>query len=225
MTPQETRVLPSVLSANFAHFARDVNQLEAAGCDLFHMDVMDGQFVPNLTFGPKLVRDLAEESKARFDCHLMVVRPEAAIPWFNHPSVEFMTIHAEATVHLHRALHQIRDMGKKAGVSLNPGTPLSLITNVLPDMDLLLLMTVNPGFGGQKYIPQMTDKITAASILCEAHGIILEVDGGINDETIPQVVRAGARYLVTGGGVYHQDNPAEAWKRLSETAAGAMRTP
>ena len=215
---QDIRVVPSLLSADFGRFSEQVALLENQGCDLFHVDVMDGHFVPNLTYGPKMVRDLAKKSKAGFDCHLMVREPEKMIPWFDHPSVRIITIHPEATVHLHRALHQIREMGKKAGVSLNPATPLSVIENVLPDLDLLMIMTVNPGFGGQSYIPQMTGKIADAAEICSGHNIIIEVDGGIDEKTLPETVKAGARYLVAGNAVYGREDPVKAWEQLEKMA-------
>lgn len=214
-------IVPSLLSADFGRLEEAVRMLQAAGCELFHVDVMDGQFVPNLTLGPKLVRDLAAGTGARFDVHLMVERPEALVPAYDSPAVEFITIHPEATVHLQRALVQIRSMGKKAGASLNPATPLSQIENVLPDLDLLLIMSVNPGFAGQEFIPQCAAKIAAARKLRGNHRFVIEVDGGINRETAKRAVAAGAEYLVTGSAVYGEADPVRALREMTRLARGA----
>jgi ribulose-phosphate 3-epimerase len=218
-------VLPSILSADFGRLEESVRLLRDAGCELFHVDVMDGRFVPNLTFGPKLVRDLGASTGVRFDVHLMVEEPEALVPMYDAPSVEYLTIHPEATVHLQRALAQIRDMGKKAGAALNPATPLSHIEHVLPDLDLLLIMTVNPGFSGQEFIPQLEEKIAAAAKLRRGHGFVIEVDGGINPETVSDVVAAGGEYLVAGSAVYGQKDPAAAYADMEARARKATSLP
>jgi len=214
-------VLPSILSADFGRLEAAVGLLRDAGCELFHVDVMDGRFVPNLTFGPKLVHDLGASTGVRFDVHLMVEEPEALVPMYDAPSVEYLTIHPEATVHLQRALAQIRDMGKKAGAALNPATPLSHIEHVLPDLDLLLVMTVNPGFSGQEFIPQLEEKIAAAAKLRGGHGFVIEVDGGVNPETVSSVVAAGGEYLVAGNAVYGQKDQAAAYKDMEARARKA----
>jgi len=211
-------VLPSVLSADFGRLEESVRLLQEAGCELFHVDVMDGRFVPNLTFGPKLVHDLGASTGARFDVHLMVEEPEALIPEYDAPTVEYLTIHPEVTVHLQRALVQIRSMGKKAGAALNPATPLGHVEHVLPDLDLLLVMTVNPGFSGQAFIPQLEAKIAAAAKLRAGHGFVLEVDGGINPETVARVAAAGGEFLVAGSAVYGEEDPVRAYRDLTARA-------
>lgn len=214
-------VLPSLLSADFGRLEEAVRVLQNAGCELFHVDVMDGQFVPNLTFGPKLVHDLATSTGARFDVHLMVERPEALVLAYESPAVEYLTIHPEATVHLQRALSQIRSLGKKAGAALNPATPLSHVENVLADLDLLLIMSVNPGFAGQEFIPVSLEKIAAAQKLRGDHRFVIEVDGGMNLATTEKVVSAGAEYLVAGSAIYGQDDPVAAYRAMTRQAARA----
>lgn len=197
-------IAPSLLSADFANFAQAARAAREAGAELLHFDVMDGVFVPNITFGPQTVRALRHHSDAIFDVHLMIVQPERYIEEFARAGADIITVHAEACVHLQRVLAQIRECGVRAGVSLNPATPLDVIEYVLPDIDLLLIMTVNPGFGGQQFIPEMLRKIARARAMLDEAGsdAWLEVDGGINGVTTPLVVRAGARVLVAGSSVF-----------------------
>lgn len=197
-------IAPSLLSADFANFAQAARAAREAGAELLHFDVMDGVFVPNITFGPQTVRALRHHSDAIFDVHLMIVQPERYIEEFARAGADIITVHAEACVHLQRVLAQIRECGVRAGVSLNPATPLDVIEYVLPDIDLLLVMTVNPGFGGQQFIPEMLRKIARARAMLDEAGsdAWLEVDGGINGVTTPLVVRAGARVLVAGSSVF-----------------------
>lgn len=197
-------IAPSLLSADFANFAEAARAAREAGAELLHFDVMDGVFVPNITFGAQTVRALRHHSDAIFDVHLMIVQPERYIEEFAQAGADIITVHAEACVHLQRVLAQIRECGVRAGVSLNPATPLSVIEYVLPDIDLLLVMTVNPGFGGQRFIPEMLRKIARARAMLDEAGsdAWLEVDGGINGVTTPMVVRAGARVLVAGSSVF-----------------------
>lgn len=197
-------IAPSLLSADFANFAQAARAAREAGAELLHFDVMDGVFVPNITFGPQTVRALRHHSDAIFDVHLMIVQPERYIEEFARAGADIITVHAEACVHLQRVLAQIRECGVRAGVSLNPATPLDVIEYVLPDIDLLLIMTVNPGFGGQQFIPEMLRKIARARAMLDEAGsdAWLEVDGGINGVTTPMVVRAGARVLVAGSSVF-----------------------
>lgn len=218
---EDPLVVPSLLSADFGRLEQAVRVLQAAGCELFHVDVMDGQFVPNLTFGPKLVHDLGASTGARFDVHLMVNRPEALVPAYDAPSVEFLTVHPEATVHLQRVLCQIRSLGKKAGAALNPATPLSWLENVLCDLDLLLIMSVNPGFAGQEFIPQSTKKIAEAAKLRGDHHFVIEVDGGMDPATVQRVVPAGAEYVVAGSAIYGEAEPVEAYRTLTAQARKA----
>ncbi len=202
----EARVLiaPSLLSADFADFAQAARAAREAGAELLHFDVMDGLFVPNITFGPQTVQAVRHHSDALFDVHLMIVQPERYIEQFAQAGADIITVHAEACVHLQRTLAQIRECGARAGVALNPATPLNVIEYVIPDIDLLLVMTVNPGFGGQQFIPEMLRKIARARALLDEAGsdAWLEVDGGINGVTTPMVVRAGARVLVAGSSVF-----------------------
>lgn len=201
-------IAPSLLSADFANFAQAARSAREAGAEFLHFDVMDGVFVPNITFGPQTVQALRHHSDAIFDVHLMIVQPERYIEQFAQAGADIITVHAEACVHLQRTLTQIRECGVRAGVALNPATPLSAIEYVIPDIDLLLVMTVNPGFGGQQFIPEMLKKIARARAMLDEAGseAWLEVDGGINGVTTPMVVRAGARVLVAGSSVFgHPD--------------------
>lgn len=201
-------IAPSLLSADFANFAQAARSAREAGAEFVHFDVMDGVFVPNITFGPQTVQALRHHSDAIFDVHLMIVQPERYIEQFAQAGADIITVHAEACVHLQRTLTQIRECGARAGVALNPATPLSAIEYVIPDIDLLLVMTVNPGFGGQQFIPEMLKKIARARAMLDEAGseAWLEVDGGINGTTTPLVVRAGARVLVAGSSVFgHPD--------------------
>ena len=205
------RIAPSMLSADFAHLARDVSRLEAGGADWLHVDVMDGRFVPNLTFGAKVIETLRGLTKLPLDVHLMVVEPERYFESFAKAGANTLTIHVEAAPHLHRQLARIRELGCAAGVALNPGTPLDAVQEVTGDLDLLLIMSVNPGFGGQKFIPASVDKVRRARVLLDgAHSrAALEVDGGINRETIGKVRRAGADTFVAGHAVFTALDPGE----------------
>ena len=204
-----TKIAPSLLSADFARLAEEVARCEAGGADWLHVDVMDGRFVPNLTFGAKVIETVRRLTKLPLDVHLMVVEPESYFDDFAKAGATTMTIHAEAAPHLQRQLVRIRELGCKAGVALNPGTPLAMVEDVLADVDLLLVMTVNPGFGGQKFIPHSIDKIARARrMLDEARsGAALEVDGGINRDTIARCCRAGADTFVAGNAIFAARDP------------------
>lgn len=201
------KIAPSILAADYANFETELKRLEKTGVEYVHIDIMDGHFVPNISFGADVVAAMRPHSKLVFDCHLMVSNPEHHIDAFARAGADIMTIHAEATVHIHGALQKIKAAGMKAGVVINPGTPLSTIENVLNLADQVLLMTVNPGFGGQAYIPEMEEKIAALVALREQKGLQfdIEVDGGIDNKTIYSAKAAGANVFVAGSYLFKGD--------------------
>ncbi len=221
------KIAPSILSADFGAFAEAVEELTEAGADYIHIDVMDGHFVPNITFGPQLVRALRPVTNVPFDTHLMIAHPELYVAEFAKAGCNLITVHPEATSHLHRVIGQIKDAGAKAGAALNPATPLSAIEWVLGDLDRVLVMTVNPGFGGQAFLPEMLQKVRVLSEMRAAQGLRFEigVDGGVNADTAPLVARAGADVLIAGSAVFHHpeglgDAIAEL-RRLAQAAVPA----
>jgi ribulose-phosphate 3-epimerase len=200
------RIAPSILSADFARLADGIRAAEEGGADWIHVDVMDGHFVPNLTIGPPVVKALRRVTKLPLDVHLMIETPDRLLDAFVDAGADYVTVHQEACVHLHRTVERIRELGAKPGVSLNPATPLSSIEEVLPYVDLVLIMSVNPGFGGQKFIPTSTRKIAALRSMLEERGlwgVEIEVDGGVAQNTIGEVSAAGATVVVAGAAVYN----------------------
>jgi len=197
-------IAPSILSADFSRLGEEIKAVEAAGADWIHIDVMDGRFVPNITIGAGLVASIRKTTRLPFDVHLMIENPERFIDDFAGAGANILTVHVEAATHLHRTVAIIREKGLRAGVSLNPATPLALVEPILPDIDLLLVMTVNPGFGGQKFIGGMIPKIAAARRMIEriAPEALLEVDGGVHLKNIRSIADAGADVLVAGSAVF-----------------------
>ena len=201
-------IAPSILSADFSVLGEEIAAVEAAGADWIHIDVMDGHFVPNITMGPGVVKSLRKMTVLPFDVHLMIESPEQYIQPFAEAGSDRITVHMEALIHLHRTVSQIKELGLKAGVSLNPATPLSFVESILTDIDLLLIMTVNPGFGGQQFIKTMLPKIRQARELIDrfAPAVLLEVDGGVTLTNLPAILKAGADVFVAGASIFGSGN-------------------
>jgi ribulose-phosphate 3-epimerase len=211
MNPDHVLVAPSLLSADFSHMAEGIRVVEKGGGDWVHLDIMDGAFVPNLTFGPQMVAALRPHTRRHFDAHLMIFNPDRYIEAFAEAGADGLTIHYESVIHVHRVLSEIRRLNKMVGISIVPSTPAETLSEILPDVDLVLVMTVNPGFGGQELIPRTLEKVRVLDRMRSEHGyeFLIEVDGGINRTTCGDAVAAGADVLVVGSAVFKAPDPAE----------------
>jgi ribulose-phosphate 3-epimerase len=216
-------IAPSILSADFTRLAEAIQVIEVGEADWVHVDVMDGHYVPNLTIGPPVVKALKAVTDLPLDVHLMIANTDDTLEWYLDAGADSLTVHWESTRHVHRAIQSIHAAGCKAGVSVNPATPVELLRDVLTELDLVLIMSVNPGFGGQAFIPRAAEKVADLAELCEAEGAspIIQVDGGINVDTAPLVSSMGARCLVAGNAVFGEADPAAAIARIRRAAEEA----
>jgi ribulose-phosphate 3-epimerase len=210
------KIAPSILSADFSKLGEEIKDVEAGGADYIHVDVMDGHFVPNITIGPLIVEAIRPITKLPLDVHLMIDNPDHYIEAFAKAGADYITVHVEACRHLHRTIHYIKSFGVKAGVVLNPATPVDFIQHVLSDVDMVLLMSVNPGFGGQAFIPEVLTKIKALKKMIDEKGlqVEIEIDGGVNEQTAKKCIEAGATVLVAGSAIYNQKDRAKAMAAL-----------
>lgn len=221
MTTRPIRIAPSILSADFARLGAEIEAIDQAGADYIHVDIMDGHFVPNISFGMPVVAAARAYTKKPFDVHLMIAPVDPYITAFARAGADSITVHAEAGPHLHRSLQAIKAEGKRAGVAINPATPLSFVEHILDDIDLLLVMTINPGFGGQTFIPATLEKVRQANALIGNRPIDLEVDGGVTTDNIGEIARAGANVFVAGSSVYAGNDPATYAPRIAALRAAA----
>jgi ribulose-phosphate 3-epimerase len=221
---QDILIAPSILSADFTRLAEAIAEVEAAGADLVHVDVMDGVFVPNLTIGPPVIKALKRVATIPLDVHLMISNADDTVGWYLEAGADYVTVHAEACRHLHRVVQAIRGAGAKAGVALNPATPASHLHDIIGEIDMVLVMSVNPGFGGQSFIPGSVRKVAEIAEMARKADadVLIEVDGGIDSSTAPLVAGAGARVLVAGNAVFCAESPADAIAAIRESAANVL---
>ena len=226
MATSTVRIAPSILSADFARLADEVARVEAGGADLLHVDVMDGHFVPNLTVGPPIVEALRKVTKLPLDVHLMITNADAYISEFADAGADYLTVHVEACPHLHRTVQSIKERKVKAGVTLNPATPLSSVEAILPDADLLLIMSVNSGFGGQSFIPSSLEKISQARAMIARTGsrAVLEVDGGVKVDNAAKIVEAGADILVSGSAIFSSKDYTATIQAMRQAGQSPVKT-
>jgi ribulose-phosphate 3-epimerase len=219
-----TQILPSILSANFARLGHDIAKLEPSGVEMLHVDIMDGHFVPNLTIGPPVVEALRKATKLILDCHLMITDPDRYAPLFIEAGADQVSIHYEAATHLDRTIRMIQSEGAKAGVVLNPATPVALLEDILPVVDYVLIMSVNPGFGGQQFIPNSLKRISKLAQMRSERGLNfkIEIDGGVSAVNAAEIVRAGCDWLVAGSAVFHSADPVAAVKEMQQIAEDAV---
>jgi ribulose-phosphate 3-epimerase len=217
-------IAPSILAADFARLGDEVRRAEKAGADWIHLDVMDGHFVPNLTIGPPVIRALKSIATVPLDVHLMIDDADRTVQWYLEAGADMITVHAEAVTHLHRVIQTVRAAGVKAGVALNPATPASVLSEVVADLDLVLVMSVNPGFGGQAFIPGAVGKVREIAAMVAASGsdALIEVDGGVDATTAPLVTAAGARMLVAGNAIFGAPDPARALRTVRDAGAAVL---
>ncbi|GKS56771.1 ribulose-phosphate 3-epimerase [Nitrospira sp.] len=220
MSKGPVKIAPSILSADFARLADEVGKVEQAGADWIHVDIMDGHFVPNLTVGPPIVEALRKVTRLPLDLHLMMTNPDSYINEFAHAGADYLTVHVEACPHLHRTVQAIKEHGVKAGVTLNPATSTSTLEEIVAETDLILVMSVSPGFGGQRFIPSILNKISRVRALIDSHGggALLEVDGGVKIDNVGSIVEAGADVLVAGSAIFSSPNYAETITAMRESA-------